>query len=49
MERVEKCRGRKLRGNGLGLSIEKEMIEYYGGTIQVDSELGSYTTFKITF
>lgn len=47
--RVDKSRARNLGGNGLGLSIAKKIIEYYGGTIQVDSELGSYTTFKITF
>lgn len=47
--RVDKSRSRNLGGNGLGLSIAKKIIEYYGGMIQVDSELGSYTTFKITF
>lgn len=47
--RVDKSRSRNLGGNGLGLSIAKKIIEYYNGTIQVDSEVGKYTTFKITF
>lgn len=47
--RVDKSRSRKLGGNGLGLSIAKKIIELNNGTIQVDSELGKYTTFKITF
>ena len=47
--RVDKSRARNLGGNGLGLSIAKKIIEYYNGTIQVDSEVGKHTTFKITF
>ncbi|WP_251517033.1 MULTISPECIES: HAMP domain-containing sensor histidine kinase [Staphylococcus] len=47
--RVDKSRSRKLGGNGLGLSIAKKIIELNHGTINVDSEVGKYTTFKITF
>ncbi|PNZ59629.1 two-component sensor histidine kinase [Staphylococcus casei] len=47
--RVDKSRSRKLGGNGLGLSIAKKIIELNNGTIHVESELGKYTTFKITF
>ncbi|MDN6721869.1 MAG: cell wall metabolism sensor histidine kinase WalK, partial [Staphylococcus equorum] len=47
--RVDKSRSRKLGGNGLGLSIAKKIIELNHGTIQVESETGKYTTFKITF
>ncbi|KRG10161.1 HAMP domain-containing sensor histidine kinase [Staphylococcus sp. NAM3COL9] len=47
--RVDKSRSRKLGGNGLGLSIAKKIIELNQGTIQVESEIGEYTTFKITF
>ncbi|MCE5047342.1 HAMP domain-containing sensor histidine kinase [Staphylococcus equorum] len=47
--RVDKSRSRKLGGNGLGLSIAKKIIELNHGTIQVESEIGKYTTFKITF
>lgn len=47
--RVDKSRSRKLGGNGLGLSIAKKIIELNHGTIQVESDIGKYTTFKITF
>ncbi|SUM77739.1 signal transduction histidine kinase arlS [Staphylococcus saprophyticus] len=47
--RVDKSRSRKLGGNGLGLSIAKKIIELNNGTIHVDSEVGKYTMFKITF
>ncbi|UNP86707.1 HAMP domain-containing histidine kinase [Staphylococcus equorum] len=47
--RVDKSRSRKLGGNGLGLSIAKKIIELNHGIIQVESEIGKYTTFKITF
>ena len=47
--RVDKSRSRKLVGNGLGLSIAKKIIELNNGTIQVESELGKYTTFRIVF
>lgn len=35
-------------GTGLGMPIVKEIIETYGGTIEVDSELGEGTTFAFT-
>ncbi|MCQ3815545.1 HAMP domain-containing sensor histidine kinase [Staphylococcus xylosus] len=47
--RVDKSRSRKLGGNGLGLSIARKIIELNHGKIQVDSVVGQYTTFKITF
>jgi signal transduction histidine kinase len=34
-------------GTGLGLSLVKQIIENYGGTINVMSKLGEGTTFKI--
>lgn len=37
------------QGVGLGLSLTKTIIEAHNGTIEVDSDLGSGTTFTINF
>jgi signal transduction histidine kinase len=45
--RVDKSRSRELKGNGLGLSIVKSVIDKHDGSIQVQSEAGLATTFVI--
>lgn len=37
------------RGSGLGLSISQQIVEHYGGTIRVESEVGKGSTFIIVF
>ncbi|WP_169333929.1 HAMP domain-containing sensor histidine kinase [Allofustis seminis] len=45
--RVDKARSRASGGTGLGLPIAKQLIEGYGGTIQVDSVVDYGTIFRI--
>lgn len=45
--RVDKARSREKGGNGLGLSIAKELVEGYRGNISVESSLGYGTIFHI--
>jgi two-component system phosphate regulon sensor histidine kinase PhoR len=45
--RVERSRSRKLGGTGLGLSIVKLAIERLKGKVEVESEEGKGTCFKI--
>lgn len=47
--RVDKARSRKSGGSGLGLSIVRNMVERNNGTIQVESVVGSGTTFTLSF
>ncbi|HEU0037828.1 MAG TPA: ATP-binding protein, partial [Verrucomicrobiae bacterium] len=39
----------KEKGTGLGLAIVKHNTELYGGTVQVESELGKGTRFILDF
>lgn len=47
--RASKSRSKDMRGNGLGLSIAKEIVELYRGTIRVESKRNKGTTFTLEF
>ena len=39
---------KRLRGTGLGLSLSRQLAELLGGTVGLDSALGSGSTFSVT-
>ena len=45
--RVDKARARTKGGNGLGLSIAKQLLESYKGRITAESVIGQGTIFRI--
>lgn len=47
--RVDKARSREAGGTGLGLSIVKHIAESFGGTVEVESELGKGSSFTLLF
>ncbi|WP_261381248.1 sensor histidine kinase [Paenibacillus cremeus] len=46
--KVDKARSSSVKGNGLGLSIVKQIIDLHQGEIQVSSNLGIGTAFTVT-
>ncbi len=46
--RVDKGRSRDQGGTGLGLAIVKHVAQTHGGKVDVESELGKGTRFKVT-
>ena len=46
--RVDKARSRELGGTGLGLAIVKHIASVHGGSVDVESEPGRGSTFRVT-
>jgi signal transduction histidine kinase len=47
--RVDDARNRDTGGTGLGLAIVRHVADQHGGTVEVESELGRGSTFRIRF
>jgi two-component system phosphate regulon sensor histidine kinase PhoR len=47
--RVDGSRSRETGGTGLGLSIVKHIVQRHGAELQIDSEPGKGSTFRIVF
>lgn len=45
--RVDKARSRQLGGTGLGLSIVKHLVQTFGGTVGVTSQIGKGSAFTV--
>ena len=45
--RVDKGRARKNGGTGLGLAIVKHIVQLYGGTVALESEVGKGSAFTV--
>lgn len=49
LHRASNAAGSGVVGSGLGLAVVKELVERYGGAIQLESELGVGTCFSVEF
>jgi two-component system phosphate regulon sensor histidine kinase PhoR len=47
--RVDRSRSRESGGTGLGLAIVKHVMQRHGGRLQISSELGQGSCFKLVF
>jgi two-component system, OmpR family, phosphate regulon sensor histidine kinase PhoR len=45
--RVDKARSREVGGTGLGLSIVKHLVQAFGGSVGLESQLGRGATFRV--
>jgi signal transduction histidine kinase len=45
--RVDKARSRERGGTGLGLAIVKHIMNLHGGRVEVDSQLGKGSVFRL--
>ena len=45
--RVDEARNRNTGGTGLGLAIVRHVAEEHGGTVEVESELGRGSVFRL--
>jgi signal transduction histidine kinase len=47
--RVDKSRNKKIQGFGLGLSIVKNSVSMHGGNLEIESQRGVGSVFRVTF